>query len=331
MWAMLAVVAVAVAACSSPEETSGGVSASVPAAEPGAIPVTVEQEFGPATVDTPPRRVAAMGVGDGDNLLALGVVPVAFATFSQSDPNQLTNSWNVEAMGDATPTILPATSTDFGAEIPRTLATDPDLVTAIGAEPTRDQYNSLSKAAPTILRQSQYPAWLVPWDAAVRQVGTAVGLPDLAQRKIDETNTFLAGVRADNPEFAGKKAVVVVFDGTSVSVFGPKDGRAQTVADYGFTFPAELGPAITDGFYGTLSPERYDLLDSADVIVALDTGADGNARLQADPSFSRLDVAREGRVVYVSQEVGNGMSLPNLLTIPWVAEQMVGPIAEVVE
>ncbi|MGW8754824.1 ABC transporter substrate-binding protein, partial [Bacillus wiedmannii] len=225
-----------------------------------------------------------------------------FATFSQSDPNQLTNAWNVEAMGDATPTILPGTSTDLGSEIPKVLATDPDLIVAIGADPTRDQYNALSKAAPTILRQSQYPAWLVPWDAAVRQVGTALGLPDLAQQKIDETNTLLAGVRADNPGFAGKKAVVVVFDGTAVSVFGPNDGRGQTVADYGFTFPAELESAITDGFYGTLSPERYDLLDSADVIVALDTASDGNARLQADPSFARLDVARDGRVVYVSQE-----------------------------
>ena len=83
---------------------------------------------------------------------------------------------------------------------------------------------------------------------------------------------------------------------------------------------------MTSGFYGDLPAESLNLLDSADVVVAVDWQG-SNDQLKANAAFNRLAVAQSGRVVYLPQEVGSAMSVPTVLTIPWVAEQAVEPIA----
>ncbi|MBD0863420.1 ABC transporter substrate-binding protein [Gordonia sp. zg691] len=322
--ALLAATLVATS-CSPPAEKSPDGSARVPAPEPGAIPVTVQQAYAPAVVERAPKRVAAMGVGDADTLLALGVTPTTIAPFA--DPDQATAPWNAELLRDSAPVVLSNVSGAFGDEIPKALATDPDLITAVGADPTRDQFDLLSKTGPTILRPARFQPWQVPWDSQTVQIGTAVGLPDLAARKVAETEAFLAGVRAENPEFAGKTAVVVTASPTGgVSIYGPSDGRGQTVAGYGLRFPPALEKVITNGFYGDLPAENLNLLDAADIVIAVDWEG-SNDRLRANAAFDRLSVARSDRVVYLPQEVGSAMSVPTLLTIPWVAGQAVEPIA----
>lgn len=317
--------ALVVTSCSPPDETVDSGTAQVPTPEAGAIPVTVQQAYAPATVDQAPKRVAAMGVGDGDTLLALGVTPTTIAPFA--DPDQASAPWNAELLADSKPVVLPNASGAFGDEIPKALATEPDLITAVGADPTRDQFDLLSKTAPTILRPAQFQPWQVPWDAQTRQIGTAVGLPELADRKVTETEQFLANVREQNPQLAGKTAVVVTASPTGgVSIYGPGDGRGQTLTGYGLTFPPALQPSVTSGFYGDLPAESLNLLDSADVVVAVDWQG-SNDQLKSNAAFNRLAVAQSGRVVYLPQEVGSAMSVPTVLTIPWVAEQAVGPIA----
>lgn len=316
------VIAGLVAACSPPDETDE-VGPQV-APEAGALPVTLEQVYAPVTVENGTARIAAMGVGDADTLLALWIKPTAIATFG--DPKQTTSPWNAELIGDSSPTYLPTVSSEFGTAIDTTLATDPGLITAIGADPSREQFNSLRKVAPTVLRPAQFSAWQVPWEAQATQVGKAVGLPKATAAKIAETNALLAGLRRDHPQFAGKTAVVVTGapDGT-VSIYSGGDGRGQTLAGYGFTFPPALQPALTNGFYGSLSAERLDLLDSADLVVAVDWQG-SNDQLRRNAAFTSLDVVRSGRVAYLDQEVGTAMSVPTVLTIPWVAGKALDPI-----
>ena len=324
LWSVCAAAVLVVgSACSAPDETTTG--ASPVAAESGALPATIEHEFGSTTVTTAPQRVAAMGVGDSDTLLAVGVHPTTVAPFGT--PDQATAPWNEKLVGDTTPVVLSNSSAEFGAQIAKTLATNPDLVTAVGAAPTRDQYDLLAKTTPTIVRPAGYPDWQVPWELQAIEIGKAVGLPEAVARKIADAKGYQAGVRGEHPEFAGKTGVVITGapDG-GVSVYGPTDGRGQTLAGYGLKFPEQLAPVITNGFYGSLSAENLNRLDAADVIVAVDwSGA--NDRLKASPAFSSLSASKAGRVVYASQMVGNAMSVPTVLTIPWVGGQLVGPLA----
>ncbi|AZG47840.1 ABC transporter substrate-binding protein [Gordonia insulae] len=323
--AVTAAAALAVGGCTPPDENSA-TSASAPAPEAGALPVTIDHRYGTTTVESAPKRVAAMGVGDADTLLALGITPTTIAPFA--DPTQRSAPWNADLLGDAEPVILPQTAAQFGDQIAKALATDPDLVTAVGAAATQQQYDVLSKAAPTIVGPKEYPNWQIPWDVQTTEIGRSVGLPRAAEAKIGETNDFLAGVRAKHPEFAGKTGVVISALPTgAVSVFSAQDGRGQALADYGLTFPESLKPAITNGFYGEISAENLNMLNDVDVVVAVDwEGA--NERLKKDPTWTKLPVVTEGRTVYLDQQVGSAMSVPTVLTIPWVADQAVGPIAQ---
>ena len=53
-----------------------------------------------------------------------------------------------------------------------------------------------------------------------------------------------------------------------------------------------------------------------------------NAKLKADPTWNRQAYVAQGRTVYLDQQVGSAMSVPTVLTVPWVADQAVAPIAE---
>lgn len=312
--------------CSSPDEEQSAGASSAPAAEPGALPVTIDHKYGSTTISTQPSRVAAMGVGDGDTLLALGITPTTIAPFA--DPTQRSAPWNAQLLGDADPEILPNVSAEFGAQIAKALSTNPQLVTAVGAAPTREQYETLSKAVPTIVRPAQYQDWQVPWDVQTTEIGKAVGLPDAASKKTAEAKKHVADLVAKHPELKGKTGVVVTGspDG-GISIYGPGDGRAQMLADYGPNFPEALKPTITNGFYGSISAERLDLLNAADVVVTVDwSGA--NAKLKADPTWNRQSYVAEGRVVYLDQQVGSAMSVPTVLTVPWVADKTIEPISE---
>ncbi|NED70377.1 ABC transporter substrate-binding protein, partial [Streptomyces sp. SID10244] len=73
--------------------------------------------------------------------------PTTVAPFG--DPPARSTPWNADLLGDAQPVVLPNAAADFGNQIPNALATNPDLITAIGAAPTQEQYDVLTKAAPT--------------------------------------------------------------------------------------------------------------------------------------------------------------------------------------
>lgn len=314
-----------VSACSAPADEEDTAAASAPAPEAGALPVTIDHVYGSTTISEAVTRVAAMGVGDADTLLALGITPTTIAPFA--DPTKRVTPWNKDLLGDKEPVILPNVSSEFGDQIAKALATNPQLITAVGAAPTKEQYTKLSEAVPTIAHSAGYPDWQVPWDVQTTEIGKAVGQPKAAAAKIAETKAALAKIKSDHPEFTGKTGVVVVRgeDG-SISIYGAGDGRGQTLIDYGLAFPDALTSAITSGFYGTISAENIPMLNNADVIVAVDWQG-SNDKLKADAAWNRQPFVTGGRVVYLNQEVGSAMSVPTVLTIPWVAGQSVSSIA----
>lgn len=43
--------------------------------------------------------------------------------------------------------------------------------------------------------------------------------------------------------------------------------------------------------------------------------------LENDPTFQNLDIVKDGRVRYLATDVGNAMSMPNPVTIPWAIDK----------
>ncbi|PXW33972.1 UNVERIFIED_CONTAM: iron complex transport system substrate-binding protein [Williamsia faeni] len=312
--------------CSSLDE-DGDPSASM-TAERGALPVTIEQNFGPVTIEKEPTRVAAVGPGDGDTLLALGIVPTTMSPLTGSEATRVVQPWNDELIGDTVPVVLPKASSDLNADIPKILATNPDLIVAVNAAVTEEQYNNLSEVAPTVLHEEQYPDGQVPWQAAAMQTGKAVGMPSETKKLIDETEKFFTDAQTEYPGIVGKKgAVITAGTGDGVDIYSDTDERGQTLTDLGMTFPAELAAAITGGLHGEISTENFDLLNSLDKVVAVDWQG-SNDRLRQNAAFMNLAVVKRGGVVWVDQVVAAAMAVPTVLTIPYMVANLAPQLAE---
>ena len=294
-------------------------------AEPGALPVTLDHAFGSTTVSAPPSRVAVVGLGDADVLLALGVVPVLVPVWNGSVDDGV-GSWARPHLAGAAPIPLANATTDFDLE-PIAAAT-PELIVAVNNAIEEDVYRKLSAIAPTVLHAPGQTDWALPWKDVTTRIGSAVGLPARAAAEIREIEGLFATTRAENPRFAERTAALVrVLDGGVLRVFSPDSGRGQLLTEMGFQPVAGVAGTFGDGFYVDVSPENTALVDG-DLLV-VDNYEAAKPRLDALPTFAALPVVREGRMIGLDPVTSDAVSMPNPLTIPFVSGELLGRIRQV--
>ncbi len=290
----------------------------------------IEHQYGSTEVPPNPQRVVALGLGDIDTILALGVTPITVSPWgSGSIVNEAgVGPWAEDALGDARPTVIDTGSDGVGSAIvEQVAAAQPDLIIAVNNVVDRNAYEQLSQIAPTVVRPADYADWSVPWEVSTQMIGDAIGKGEQATKLIAQTTDLFTQARAQNPEFSTRTGAVMLMNATGgYYVYGPGDGRGQTLASLGFTLPVDVESLIADGkFYADISAENAELLN-VDTLVVLDYD-DAQAKLAADPLFQALDVVRDGRVVYVDQPLGSAMSMPNALSIPFALDQLVPQLA----
>ena len=98
-----------------------------------------------------------------------------------------------------------------------------------------------------------------------------------------------------------------------------RDGRGAFLTELGYEIPEDLQAADEGSFFMDLSPENYSLLDELDVLYILEyEGQEDEVR--NNEAFKNLDIVQDDKVRFVPQEVGNAMSMPNPVTIPWALD-----------
>lgn len=310
------------AGCSSSAEDAGG--------DAGSGGAVIEHQYGSTTAPANPQRVVSLGLGDIDTILALGVTPITVTPWGAVGAvNEAgVGPWAADALGDARPTIIDTSGDGVGtAVVEQVAAAQPDLIIAVNNIVDKNSYEQLSQIAPTVVRPDAYADWSVPWEVSTQMIGDALGKGAQATELIAETTDLFTQARAQNPAFAGRTAAVMLMNANGgYYIYGTGDGRGQTLASLGFTLPAALESLIEDGkFYADVSAENAELLE-VDTLVVLDYDG-AKDKLASDPLFQALDVVRDGRVVYVDQTVGNAMSMPNALSIPFVLDALVPQLA----
>ena len=237
-------------------ESSSSSSESPSHSEAGgqAFPVTIDHKFGSTTITEKPVRVVTVGLNEQDALLALGVVPVGTTHWFGDEPGDIF-PWARDALGDApVPKVL-----DSEQEFESVAALEPDLIVAMYAGISKDDYRLLSQIAPTLAQPKGYVNYGVPWQETTRTVGLALGQADEADKLVDDVEALIASQRDAHPEFAGSTAVVAtLYEG--IFVYGPEDPRGRLLTDLGFTFPEELTDVGQDEFGGSISVENADLV-----------------------------------------------------------------------
>lgn len=305
-----------------------------PASTVATFPVTIEHKYGSTTIPAAPQRVIALGYTDQDPILALGVRPIA-VRYWFGDATRTAWPWQEAAFGDVRPQVL---NMPFGQlNIETIAALNPDLIIAVSAGITEEEYNTLSQIAPTLAQSDAYVDFGVPWQEQTRVIGQALGRSEQAEALIASIEARFAELRQQYPQFAGATAVIASPANEGQFFFsGTQHERMRFLTSLGFVLPAELDQIASTSFFGSISGERLDLFDT-DVLIWTVT-PEQRAVIEANPLFQQLRATQEGRVIWLdstgdaeSDLVGPALVYSSVLSLPLVFEELVPQLAAAVD
>lgn len=290
--------------------------------EGDAFPVTIEHKLGTTEITEEPERIVALGYTELDYVLALGYVPVGARYPQFGDESTPVREWAVEAAQGASPAVLNFPFGELGYEA--IAALDPDLILAVTAGITEEEYSTLSAIAPTVAQTDDFIDFGMPWQDTTTLIGAALGREEHAAELVADLENQFQAVRDEHPEFEGRSLASVYYGGDEVLFFASEDLRARFFTSLGFDIPAELDQIADGAFFGSLSPERLDLIDT-DVLVwsQLQFTEGGRASIDADPIVQQLDAVREGRVLYIGGDVDDAFQVSTILSLPRALDEIV--------
>jgi len=297
-----------VAACSSPKPGE--------VAKDGSV--TVKHIFGETRIPAPPKRVVSAGFTEQDDLLAVGVVPIAVTDWFGGAPFGVW-PWAQPKLGGAQPVVL---NLNDGVQVDQIASLKPDLIVATNAGLDQDTYTELAGIAPTIA-QSGPDAFFEPWKDQATAIGQAVFKADDMAKLIAGVDEKFAGVGKNNPQFAGKKVLLLggTFYEDSVRVTTP-GWRTEFLTNMGFTVPDTGG--------GLVPREKMaSVLGGADVLIWTSESDDEQAALLADPIVAKLQATIQKRNVFTGKDLAGAIAFASTLSYPVVADQLPPRIAQV--
>jgi iron complex transport system substrate-binding protein len=282
-----------------------------------AFPVTIEHKYGGTTIESRPERIVVVGFAEHEGLLAVGAEPVAVRDWYGDQP-YATWPWAQDELGDLQPAVLAADALNFE----QIAALDPDVILGVNSGMTDSDYATLAAIAPTVAQPAEYPDYATPWDVMLEIDARATGYSAEAAALIADTKAKLAAVAAAHPEWAGQTAAVAFVFQDQPGAYASGDARANLLAGFGLTTPAEFDELAGDQFYFTVSGEEISKLD-ADVIVWLADGDAAQQQIRDLPLRTTLMASVEGREIVADPLLGGAFSHGTPLSLDYVIEQLV--------
>src|SRR6185312_813786 len=201
--------------------------------------VTVKHVFGETAVPAPPKRVVSAGLTGQDDLLAVGVVPIAVTNWWGDQPFGVW-PWAQSKLGGAQPEVLDLGN---GIQIDRIAALKPDLIVATNAGVDEETYKKLSEIAPTI-PQSGQEAFFEPWKQQAAAIGQAAFKFDEMAALVKAVEDKFTEIAQNNPQFSGKKALLLEGAIVDDAVHTLTPGwRSEFLTQMGFSIPDIGGSA----------------------------------------------------------------------------------------
>ena len=324
----------ALTACSTGSTDSGsdagGSVASASAAEADAFPVTIDNaNFGPVTIAKRPTRIAALGTQDGDNLLALGVVPAGVTKVSWGGDAKGSTPWFEDQLAKLGGTMPTQYDDSDSVPIDEIAKVAPDLILATNYSLTKQQYKQLSKIAPVVAYPG--PAWTTTWQDSLALDAKALGLESKGQQILEQTEQELADAKAAHPELAGKTFIwgaLETTDLSSVSFYTPEDSRPEFLVSLGMVNAPVIDKLSKKGqFYGTVSAERYADLKS-DVFLTYGEKASDAATFTGDKLIGQIPAIKAGHLAtFLADPTALAGTIPDPLSIPYAVDHFVPKIA----
>jgi iron complex transport system substrate-binding protein len=320
--AALLAAALAVTSCSSgSDDDSSAAGSAGSGSSSGAFPVTVPTAFGDVEVDAEPTRVVALGWGDAETALALGVQPVGASDWLGFGGEGV-GPW-AEGRYDEAPEVIETLEPSYEA----IAALEPDLILDTRGSGEQERYDLLSAIAPTVGIPEGAENYLTTWQQQLELVGQALGKDDEAAALQDEVDQAFADAVAANPGFGGTAVAVGAYTSEGFGAYVRGDSRVDFMEQLGFTNKQEIQDLAGESFFVPISEEQVPLLD-APLTVVFPIFVDA-AQITANPLWQTLGSVQQGHAVVLDDvQLVNAFSSGSALGTLWALENTVPLFAE---
>src|SRR5699024_4619555 len=220
-----------------------------------------------------------------------------------------------------------------GLDVDGIAAAMPDLIVAAYSGLTEEEYEQLSRIAPTIGPLA--PNYTASWEDVLAAVGTATGLDDEAAALTEQITADLAAVGEANPAVAGATLIAGTLGlaRNSIPLYVGGDTRPRCCAARGLT-QAEVvteNTADSETFYLEWSAERADELES-DLFYSWAAPGTTVEDFQANELFAQIPAVADGGIVLTDDDhLTLSISAANALSLPWALEHFVPTVVEVAQ
>ena len=280
--------------------------------------VTIDHVFGQTKIPGPPKRVVSAGFTGQDDLLAVGVVPIAVTEWFGAQPYAVW-PWAQPRLGGAQPVVL---NLDNGIEVDKIGELKPDLIIAINAGLDSDTYAKLSAIAPTVAQSGQ-DAFFEPWQDQATTIGQAVFRTDEMKQLINDVDAKFAAAAKSYPSLTGRKVFLVSGVPTAEGVTVIPAGRRTAFLDQmGLATPDGLAKFARGQHAVVPRDELASVLDEADALIWTTEDDQHPAMILADPTVAQLSLAKNKRIVFPNKDLSAAIAFASVLSYPAVADQL---------
>lgn len=226
-------------------------------------PQTITHAHGTTDITASPTAVAALGPGDADALLSMGIQPVAIASAGGAVP-----SWIRDKLTGEPPVM---DFIDTGA----IAAAKPDLILATG-DLDDATYQRLTAIAPTITRPTGDEPW--NWQSQLKWIAKIVGKEGAATQLTSTIAAQQNDLRNQNAKASGKTVSVLNMSDSGFSWTLAPSNAADFLTSLGLTYDPKLareeGETADVRAVGNLS-RLYAVDTSVLVVIRTDKAAGG--------------------------------------------------------
>lgn len=291
--------------------------------EEAASGISVDTKFGSVEVPKDPQKVVALGWGDAETALALGVQPVGASDWVEFGGRGV-GPW-AEDLYDQAPEIIATMEPDFE----KIAALEPDLILDTKSSGEQKRYDRLSEIAPTVGAPEGGDDYLTTMDQQVDLISQALGKEDEGKKILGDLDKEFEAAREAHPEFDGKSVSVAAKTSEGWGAYVEGSERVQFMEQLGFKQSEKVAALKATGFTATVSEEKLDDLD-ADLLVAFPIYIP-DAEVTEDAGFKRIPAVEDGRSLVLTEDLNDvrqAFALNSVLSASYAAEKMPDLVAD---
>ncbi|MBT1666473.1 iron-siderophore ABC transporter substrate-binding protein [Curtobacterium flaccumfaciens pv. flaccumfaciens] len=280
-----------------------------------AFPVSITTGLGTTTIESAPKRVVALGWGDAETALELGVQPVGASDWLAFGGDGV-GPW-LKGAYDKSPKIIQTLEPSY-EDI---LKLNPDVILDVKSSGDKERYDKLSAIAPTVAIPKGGANYLASTEQQTTMIAKALGKESEGKKLLSGLDDAYAAARKAHPDFEGKTAVVGAYSSEGFGAYASTDSRSTFMRNLGFEIPKAIDERAGKEFSVHLSDENLDLLD-ADLTLILPIYVDAS-EASSNKLFQKVPSVEAGHsIVFDDKDVSSAFSMGTTAAIEWALDKL---------